>query len=540
MTIADVGRVRAEAAPRLSGGRLEHPLARQRRAEPQPQHRALLAVPDAGRPDRARRRRRRRRQCGVELRRPEAPGHRHAEMPRRAERRGVSHLPDPDPDPRRRSASRIGLVVGAIMPFVAKAALADLVPVSAIRVYPLELGLAVVYGLLVTLGFALGPLGRARQLPASSLFADRAVHSPITPPLRYRAGAGGGASRACGARHSPRRRPRALALLYRRGDRRLRRAAARGDRHHGGRAPRRDDPRHDAPARRPQHPSARRAHPERRAVARARADAPRQPGADRHQPPRPALRHDHREGAGLLLPRRPGRRSATPSSSCSSRRVPGGAVETVPMLRGRIVAVDGTPAARAHRQPRARAGRFAATAASPIRKRVPQNSTVVAGEWWPAGYDGEPLVSLEQEIADDLGLDDRRHDQRQRARPQRHGADRQSAPARLGIALHQLRHGLLAEHASRRAARPSRDACGFPTERGARRGARGARRRSPARFPASPRSASARRSTRSTPSSPIWRSPSGSPRRWRSSSRCWCSAARSPPATGSAGRTRSS
>ena len=74
-------------------------------------------------------------------------------------------------------------MIGAILPFAAKARAADLVPVSAIRVYPLELGFAILYGLLVTLGFALGPLGRARQLPASSLFADRAVHAPQKPPL---------------------------------------------------------------------------------------------------------------------------------------------------------------------------------------------------------------------------------------------------------------------------------------------------------------------------------------------------------------------
>jgi len=34
----------------------------------------------------------------------------------------------------------------------------------------------------------------------------------------------------------------------------------------------------------------------------------------------------------------------------------------------------------------------------------PSNSTVVSGEWWPAGYEGEPLVSLEEEVAKDLGL----------------------------------------------------------------------------------------------------------------------------------------
>jgi putative ABC transport system permease protein len=35
---------------------------------------------------------------------------------------------------------------------------------------------------------------------------------------------------------------------------------------------------------------------------------------------------------------------------------------------------------------------------------VPENSTVARGEWWAADYDGEPLVSLEREIAEDLGL----------------------------------------------------------------------------------------------------------------------------------------
>src|SRR6185503_11678420 len=80
----------------------------------------------------------------------------------------------------------LGLVVGASLPFAAKLALANLVPVSAIRIYPIELCLAVIYGFLVTLGFALGPLGRARQLPASSLFADRAIHAPLKAPLRYR------------------------------------------------------------------------------------------------------------------------------------------------------------------------------------------------------------------------------------------------------------------------------------------------------------------------------------------------------------------
>jgi putative ABC transport system permease protein len=35
---------------------------------------------------------------------------------------------------------------------------------------------------------------------------------------------------------------------------------------------------------------------------------------------------------------------------------------------------------------------------------VPENSTLTAGEWWPKDYDGEPLVSIEDELAQALGL----------------------------------------------------------------------------------------------------------------------------------------
>jgi putative ABC transport system permease protein len=35
---------------------------------------------------------------------------------------------------------------------------------------------------------------------------------------------------------------------------------------------------------------------------------------------------------------------------------------------------------------------------------IPEGSAIVAGKWWPADYEGEPLVSLEAEIAKGLGL----------------------------------------------------------------------------------------------------------------------------------------
>jgi putative ABC transport system permease protein len=80
----------------------------------------------------------------------------------------------------------IGLVLGALMPFAAAAALADILPVAAGRIYPVELGLGALYGVLATLSFGLAPLGRVQRMPAASLFADRSVASPINAPLLYR------------------------------------------------------------------------------------------------------------------------------------------------------------------------------------------------------------------------------------------------------------------------------------------------------------------------------------------------------------------
>jgi putative ABC transport system permease protein len=35
---------------------------------------------------------------------------------------------------------------------------------------------------------------------------------------------------------------------------------------------------------------------------------------------------------------------------------------------------------------------------------LPDNSTITAGEWWPADYDGPPLVSLKDDVAESLSL----------------------------------------------------------------------------------------------------------------------------------------
>ena len=67
----------------------------------------------------------------------------------------------------------IGVIVGAIVPPVLSYFLADSLPLPIeAGLYPIALISAALFGLLVTLAFAIWPLGRARDLPAQALFRD--------------------------------------------------------------------------------------------------------------------------------------------------------------------------------------------------------------------------------------------------------------------------------------------------------------------------------------------------------------------------------
>lgn len=78
-------------------------------------------------------------------------------------------------------------------------------------------------------------------------------------------------------------------------------------------------------------------------------------------------------------------------------------LERVPMLRGRIVAARGLPAEELRPNPDA-AWVLQSDRGITYTNTVPLGSRVVAGNWWPADYDGPPLVSFEKKIADGLGL----------------------------------------------------------------------------------------------------------------------------------------
>ncbi len=86
-----------------------------------------------------------------------------------------------------------------------------------------------------------------------------------------------------------------------------------------------------------------------------------------------------------------------------SSEAPGARIEHVPMMRGRIVAVKDAPVEKiavADDAKWALEGDRGVT----FSAAVPTNSALAEGEWWPENYVGPPLVSLEQKVAEGLGL----------------------------------------------------------------------------------------------------------------------------------------
>ncbi len=85
------------------------------------------------------------------------------------------------------------------------------------------------------------------------------------------------------------------------------------------------------------------------------------------------------------------------------KETPKAEIEDAPMLRGRLVALKGVPVEQIKAPPQAQwvlSGDRGLT----YSDAVPAGSTVVAGSWWPEGYAGDPLVSFEAELARDLGV----------------------------------------------------------------------------------------------------------------------------------------
>ena len=90
-------------------------------------------------------------------------------------------------------------------------------------------------------------------------------------------------------------------------------------------------------------------------------------------------------------------------SALIEKEVPGSHLIDAPMLRGRLLRLKDKPVEDIKAPPEAQwvlTGDRGLTYAD----AVPEGSKVVAGEWWPKNYAGEPLVSFEAELAHKLDL----------------------------------------------------------------------------------------------------------------------------------------
>jgi putative ABC transport system permease protein len=296
-----------------------------------------------------------------------------------------------------------GLVIGAIIPFIAVGFLKNLIPAGAsAEVYPLTLLASSTYGVATALAFALWPLGRARDVPPSVLLRDRADGVAVQPRWIYRLGALAAAAMlamlSIVLAHD-----RMVALVFL--------VAAGGS------------------------------FVLLQAVARLVMELARQAPRVASTELRFAIANIHRPGAltpsvilslglGLALLSTLAlvdgnlRRELTaniPAQAPSfffldvqnreldaftgllTRLAPDAKVEHVPMLRGRITRVAGTPADQVKPSPETRwvlTGDRGVTYAD----AVPPNSTLVAGDWWGKGYSGPPLVSLEAGVAEGIGV----------------------------------------------------------------------------------------------------------------------------------------
>jgi putative ABC transport system permease protein len=297
----------------------------------------------------------------------------------------------------------IGLALGAAAPFALGYAVRDLLPLPfEPTLAPGELAVAALYGFLTALVFAILPLGRAHDVPVSALFRDQIEPDARRPRLIYLAVFAAALLGLVGV---------AIAFAY---DRRialiyigvafgvfmLLRLVAWGVMALAKRSPR------------PRNPSLRMAL------------------ANTHRPGAltPSLVLSLGLGVALLsalafidvsLTRQ--LTQALPEKAPSfffldipaaqadrfdaflKRERPDATLERVPMMRGRIVSLNGVKAEDVKASEQSawvlegdRGITFAAT--------MPEGSTITAGQWWPADYRGEPLVSFDAPIGEGLGL----------------------------------------------------------------------------------------------------------------------------------------
>ncbi|MGX5667093.1 ABC transporter permease [Rhizobium daejeonense] len=297
----------------------------------------------------------------------------------------------------------IGLLLGAIAPIIAASYLAGVLPISPEpRLYPAALLLAAVFGMLVTLAFAILPLGHARKVPATALFREQGFETRGLPAWPYVAATtlalAGLAALAIFS--SEDRRIATIFLVAMAAGFLLLRLVAMLIAFLARRSPHMPSP-----------------------ALRLAIGNIHRPGALT-----PAVTLSLGLGLSLLvalalidgnlrkeltgnLPERAPnfffvdiqKADLDGFRTILQQKAPKGNIVEVPMLRGRILAFNGTDVTKMQVPPE---GRWVLRGDRGITYStdLPENASVTEGSWWPADYTGEPLVSFSAQEAGELGL----------------------------------------------------------------------------------------------------------------------------------------
>ncbi|MBZ9918254.1 FtsX-like permease family protein, partial [Mesorhizobium sp. BR1-1-7] len=90
-------------------------------------------------------------------------------------------------------------------------------------------------------------------------------------------------------------------------------------------------------------------------------------------------------------------------SSLISKEAPQGTLAKVPMLRGRVMALNGVAVDKV-KVPAEGAWVLRGDRGLTYEAKQPDNATLTEGNWWPADYTGEPLVSFSDKEGKEIGL----------------------------------------------------------------------------------------------------------------------------------------
>jgi putative ABC transport system permease protein len=297
----------------------------------------------------------------------------------------------------------IGLVLGAALPFAISAVFGRVIPLPIEpALHPDQLALALLYGLMTALAFAVWPLGRAHDIPVSALFRDQIDSERRWPRRQYVL-----ATIAAGCALAT----LAVLLAY---DRRIAAifvAAAAAT----FLALRLIASLIMLAAKRLPH---------------ARATALRLAIANIHRPGAltPTIVLSLGLGVALLVTvveidgnLRRQFEAALPDKAPAfyfvdippqegerfdafvQARAPDARLERVPMMRGRIVAANGVKAEDLKPAPNI-AWVLQSDRGITYTGEIPQGSRLVEGRWWGADYQGPPVISFEKKIAEGLNL----------------------------------------------------------------------------------------------------------------------------------------